>query len=510
MRRLLRERGSTTRSSSVSRSHRHFPPTCAIPASRFVRQTAPSRLQPVPYKVVLVSPVPPCPCLLHWLKNPGESGAGAKASAIGQAMDNSEARLRADPSSGALQGLGMQFEAGTVDEADFFEDCIEEFRAQVEDCMGRLGAQFKGCLDEMGDEFQDCVEDEVARSTGTVDELAAQIEECMEELGIQMQERTEGPRPQFQCLTEQAGTQVAASALDILSLSQNADASVPQLEGYVEDVERRLKGCVEEVRRHCEGGVRELGAQFAGHIEEVACLEQRRDQLVRELLELEEPMAQAVQALRAELGELRRCVARAELEKHSLQEERRLVKRQLFDVIRDCTQSQVSLETQQREVEQCAIIQGELQVPAALLGPEELPAGRIKALEEQYEPRLQALLKRKQAAAEALLETRAQAQDLRARLGPLREESQRLGLQRACLEDRVVLMQREREESVAQYRDTVDLLEESSRELRTELQIQRKKNTEIQTLKDSLTIELDLYRGNTALDGEHNPTTDGT
>ncbi|KAJ8334692.1 hypothetical protein SKAU_G00403310 [Synaphobranchus kaupii] len=481
---------------------------------------------------------------------------GERAAMQRKVMDKGEDTLRTDPPDGAPQEEGMrfdggygeeeaaavQFEVGHIEEAEFFEDCMEELRVQFEECMDRLGTQFRGCMDETGDEFEDCAEDVAARPAGGVDELAAQIEECMAELGIQLEGCAEGSGPRFHGLTEEAG----GGAEDVSARSHS------RAEDNTEDLESQLKGRVEEVRAHCGGGVMELGARFEEHIEEVALLEEQRDRLVEELLQLEEPMAQAAQALRAEAGELRRLLARAELERWNLQEERRRVKRQLFAVARDCTQSRVTLATQQHEVEQFAIIQGELQGQAQLLTEEmaqlreaqqnrlnalrsrldSLSVARaqgdlsqcrqptwdlshymqdgIKALEEQYEPRLQALQKRKQAAADALQGTRAETQELRARLGPLREEAQRLGLQRVCLEERIALMRREREESVAQYRDTVDALEESSRELKTELQIQRKQNQEIQTLKDSLIKELDLYRGSTELCGKLNPPSEGT
>lgn len=70
----------------------------------------------------------------------------------------------------------------------------------------------------------------------------------------------------------------------------------------------------------------------------------------------------------------------------------------------------------------------------------------------RYEPMLLALLKRRDGTSEALVKARQQAQQLRARRGPLREEGQRLGLQRACLEERLKLMETHRREDVEQYR----------------------------------------------------------
>lgn len=65
---------------------------------------------------------------------------------------------------------------------------------------------------------------------------------------------------------------------------------------------------------------------------------------------------------------------------------------------------------------------------------------------------LLALLKRRKATAEALVKAKVQAQELKAELAPLKEEIQKLKLQRACLEEKVNLIHIHWMEDVRHYK----------------------------------------------------------
>ncbi|XP_035536874.1 caldesmon-like isoform X1 [Morone saxatilis] len=247
-----------------------------------------------------------------------------------------------------------------------------------------------------------------------------------------------------------------------------------------------------------------------------------------------------IQILRDQRAEEEKRMWKVNLERQGLQEELRKLKRRLFTMARDCAYNQVALNTQNREVELLKRDEEKLQSLVLQLTEEgsqlrtaqkqqlldlqaELHAqsssqtsntqedltecrrhscgdiqqylqGGLKALEDRYEPILLTLLKRREATAGALVKAKEQAQELKAQLRPLKEEIQKLKLQGACLEEKLKLIHLQRREEVGQYKETVYCLEESSRELKTELNIQKRKTKEIEELRDSLTKQLLLYR----------------
>ncbi|CAM4633097.1 unnamed protein product [Leuciscus chuanchicus] len=405
------------------------------------------------------------------------------------------------------------------EDEDYFEDCLEEIQAALtlpeesmpysQKCRKALQAEFNGLMQQMLAQID--VFDAAHPTTSASLEIFSEKESKMDKNGF-----TKTIKLEETCIPEKEQT--------VLEVENDAVEAVP--------VEARPESSATME-------LQKLRAAFESCIEEVGQLERRRDELVQELLELEEPMAQELQTVREALGEEQGLLSKVRLERQSLQEEMQMTKKRLFIVARDCTQRQVELELQQKEVEQLNQAQEELKSLAVKMTEEitkihsdhqshlqemqqqqdltqesskrktrsyvtqgrrascdlqQYLQGGIKALEEFYEPRLESLLKRREVTMDALGKAKEQCLEMRAQLGPLREEEQMLRLQRTCLEERIRLMEIQRRENVEQYRETVDILEENISELKTQLKIQIKKSEELEMLKESMAKELFFYR----------------
>uniref|UniRef100_A0A8C7YZ52 Syncoilin n=1 Tax=Oryzias sinensis TaxID=183150 RepID=A0A8C7YZ52_9TELE len=253
-----------------------------------------------------------------------------------------------------------------------------------------------------------------------------------------------------------------------------------------------------------------------------------------------------IQGLKEERAEEEKKVWKVDLERQGLQEQIRTLKTKLFSMVRDCVYSQAALNHQRREVELqkreeerlnglllqlkeegCRLrsahqqhlkeLQTQLQALNSKTCSSQEELGRCwrrscgdveeflqrerKALEDRFEPVLLAWLKRRDATAGALLKAKEQSQELRGQLTPLKEEVQKLLLQKACLGEKAKLIEVQRQEEADGFKERLFHLEENRRTLRTELEIQRRKNKEMEETRELLTKQLLLHR---AVDDEGN------
>uniref|UniRef100_A0A8C6ULV7 Syncoilin n=1 Tax=Neogobius melanostomus TaxID=47308 RepID=A0A8C6ULV7_9GOBI len=279
-----------------------------------------------------------------------------------------------------------------------------------------------------------------------------------------------------------------------------------------------------------------LGQIFECCIEEVHRLETHRDKLIEEYVQLQKPMMEVVRHLRDRLVEAQRLLAQVQLDYISVYEDVQQVKRRLFIAARDCIQSQVTLAKHQYEVAQSGVTQEEHKTTIESLTEEKSDlqntqrervshlksqakprsrtmsdsmslcrqvslrlqrrlSGSLKTLESWYEPRLMALLRRKQMGDEALKKSREQATDLQAQLGPLREDVHRLETQRTSLEQRITLMEEDGEQNLNKHKENVEKLKGVLNDLELEFEVQRNSKNSLQELKEGLMRELTFLRG---------------
>ncbi|XP_068029066.1 syncoilin [Anomalospiza imberbis] len=280
----------------------------------------------------------------------------------------------------------------------------------------------------------------------------------------------------------------------------------------------------------------ELGNYFQECIEVVEQLERERDSLIAELAQLREPALQEIRHAHEEIQAACRLLAKVELERDNLRDEIRQIKQKLFKVTKECVACQYQLESRRHDLSQHAAYQGELESQAGQLSGElsqlketcekekEVLRQRLEAppcrqdnlylqesrrlslefesfvaesrrgLEEHYEPQLLRLLERREAGAKALQEMQGEIQGMKEALRPLQGEVSRLRLQNRSLEEQIVLVKQKRDEEVGQYREQVEELEDRLKELKNGVQLQQRKNQELEELRTSLHRELSIYK----------------
>ncbi|KAM9256020.1 syncoilin [Cariama cristata] len=280
----------------------------------------------------------------------------------------------------------------------------------------------------------------------------------------------------------------------------------------------------------------ELGNYFQECIEAVEQLEKERDSLIAELAQLREPALQEIRHAHEEIQAACRLLAKVELERDNLKDEIRQIKQKLFKVTKECVACQYQLESRRHDLSQHAAYRGELETQAGQLSSElsrlketcekekevlrqrlETPPCRQdnlylqesrrlsmefesfvaesrRGLEEHYEPQLLRLLERREAGAKALQEMQGEIQGMKEALRPLQGEVSRLRLQNRSLEEQIVLIKQKRDEEVGQYREQVEELEDRLKELKNGVQLQQRKNQELEELRTSLHQELSIYK----------------
>ncbi|XP_009944237.1 PREDICTED: syncoilin, partial [Leptosomus discolor] len=280
----------------------------------------------------------------------------------------------------------------------------------------------------------------------------------------------------------------------------------------------------------------ELGDYFQECIEAVEQLEKERDSLIAELAKLREPALQEIRHAHEEIQAACRLLAKVELERDNLKDEIRQIKQKLFKVTKECVACQYQLESRRHDLSQHAAYQGELETQAGQLSGElsqlketcekekevlrqrlENPPCRQdnlylqesrrlsmefesfvaesrRGLEEHYEPQLLRLLERREAGAKALQEMQGEIQGMKEALRPLQGEVSRLRLQNRSLEEQIILVKQKRDEEVGQYREQVEELEDRLKELKNGVQLQQRKNQELEELRTSLHRELSIYK----------------
>ncbi|XP_061671086.1 golgin subfamily A member 6-like protein 7 [Syngnathoides biaculeatus] len=333
------------------------------------------------------------------------------------------------------------------------------------------------------------------------------------------------------------------------SLERDTNVMSFGVDGF-EELKSQMEECIEELqrlerrRKDLLAEVLELRKQEAQEEEDAeAHVSSKVIELMAVLKKEEEDWRderkREVQRLRSERAEGERQVWESEMARQELQDEMRKLKRQLFATARENVHTQAALnkrrhemELQKREEEHlqtlllqmteensqlrsahwqhlqdlqeklctrstshtCNAMQDDVPQRNSCGDVQQYLQGSLKALEDRYEPILLALQKRKETTTGALVKAKDQTRELKAQLGPLREEMHTQVLQKSRLEEKLKLVQQQKREDTGHYEESIRCLERSSRELKMELTMQKRKNKEAEEVTDCLSKQILLYR----------------
>ncbi|XP_077477530.1 syncoilin-like [Stigmatopora argus] len=275
-----------------------------------------------------------------------------------------------------------------------------------------------------------------------------------------------------------------------------------------------------------------VGEMLERCVLQVSRLETQREDLLREFLTLREPMTQAVDRLRGNLVENQRLLTLARMDHEDVLEKMQEVKRKLFKAARDGIRCQVTLAELEYQVAQDALTEEELKsqiqdLTEELLHLQESHRNRLHSLRDRtvepfrpraasdvglcrqasvrlqrrlsvnvqnleswYEPRLIALLKRRQFGEKALRASSEQGLSFRAQLEPLRQEVQRLEENKGQLELRINLKEQEREELIAQHKEAEEELKQELGKLALDIEIKKRQKKDLEALTNDILEEM--------------------
>ncbi|XP_048414194.2 syncoilin-like isoform X2 [Stegostoma tigrinum] len=279
-----------------------------------------------------------------------------------------------------------------------------------------------------------------------------------------------------------------------------------------------------------------VGKRFQECIDSVGELLEERENLIKELSFMKEPVYKEIGNLRAELLKLYQTKLKAEIECDNFKEEMTCTKKTLFKITKaqmtckyelHINKQDLSLTTSQRKTlesraqtlsDELAVLKHchQKEINQLIRQLESIKNGRSTLslmnshqtneefqslfgeqwqwLEKYYEPKVRNLLNWSKTRAESLKCTLQEIENFKKQLQPLQEQVTKLNTRRQRLEGQVQFIERKWAEDILQYQEQKRELQEKVSLLKTELDVQKQKNNNIKQLKESLSEELFVYK----------------